>query len=683
MPSVIAAGSHAAQKSQSKRKLTSESGVREHVRKQLKTGLGRKGDRLTESEFDALVERMVGVVVVGQEEGADWSLEQLCGTMDDPELRVAAANICRSTMASRQRLEHIMFHQPLMPDVSESSESEDEEDDARLHAMKLPPAWQVEEVAEEIETTARRHWESGREERGQSVSLSAACLNGFPLSKKWPRFWGEVVHSLKEQQGEAFNARGANGEPILKRGAKRDSDNTYAMMVVEISYGARFTRNGRVVRKRHSLEMPNGRRIVVPKMRHEPSDSDYDKVCFGERHAPVNLSRLPVAAADITDRIEIRRYFSPLEQLRDDTETHKHLLSTLRFGALFIGVERPIIADRERWVRFLDARTLLHQWVLRHHRAIKGDGDITLEVGLQPWMDASSIGDKSTMLSLLIFRPSDMEQMDESQAHRFLRPRIQMIADDCPETRAAYNAMVPAVMTSVRSACNELKVKVGTRTITVKAHADAPIGDYHCHDGFFAVKMSGHFRCPFAFVSAVDYGDFFAFANYIRTKVEATGRGLVGAKDFLFIAQEYAKLEQVPRDQQKPVHLGGADDCWCTISSTADQSQVHGIAPFLCGDLTSTFERRGTHTPARNHRCQLLSHARALCTGFKFDTLGIDPDHCKTAVAKNLCVHRQRAAADRPSDAAQPPRCPLAAPAAHPPHPQPSPRSHSDSRSCI
>ena len=65
---------------------------------------------------------------------------------------------------------------------------------------------------------------------------------------------------------------------------------------------------------------------------------------------------------------------------------------------------------------------LLHQWVLRHHRAIKGDGDITLEVGLQPWMDASSIGDKSTMLALLIFRPSDMEQMDESQAHRFLRP---------------------------------------------------------------------------------------------------------------------------------------------------------------------------------------------------------------------------------------------------------------------
>ena len=152
-------------------------------------------------------------------------------------------------------------------------------------------------------------------------------------------------------------------------------------------------------------------------------------------------------------------------------------------------------------------------------------------------------------------------------------------------------------------------------------------------------------------------------------------------QDFLVIAQEYAKLEQVPRDQQKPVHLGGADDCWCTISSTADQSQVHGIAPFLCGDLTSTFERRGTHTPARNHHSQLLSHARALCTGFKFDTLGIDPDHCKTAVAKNLCVHRQQAAADRPSDAAQPPRCPPAAPAAHPPHPQPSPRSHSDSRS--
>ena len=79
MLSVIATGNNAAPKTQSKRKLTSESGVREHVRKQLKTGLGRKGDRLTESEFDALVERMVGVVVVGQEEGADWSLEQLCG----------------------------------------------------------------------------------------------------------------------------------------------------------------------------------------------------------------------------------------------------------------------------------------------------------------------------------------------------------------------------------------------------------------------------------------------------------------------------------------------------------------------------------------------------------------------------------------------------------------------------
>ena len=63
------AGSHAAQKSQAKRKLTNESGVREHVRKQLKTGLGRKGDRLTESEFDDLVERMVGIVKVGQEEG--------------------------------------------------------------------------------------------------------------------------------------------------------------------------------------------------------------------------------------------------------------------------------------------------------------------------------------------------------------------------------------------------------------------------------------------------------------------------------------------------------------------------------------------------------------------------------------------------------------------------------------
>ena len=98
---MIAAGNNAARKSQSKRVLTEESGVRDHVRKQLKTGLGRT--KLTESKLSDLVERMVGVVTIGQEEGAEWSLQQLRGKLDDPELRVAAAHICRTTKAARQR----------------------------------------------------------------------------------------------------------------------------------------------------------------------------------------------------------------------------------------------------------------------------------------------------------------------------------------------------------------------------------------------------------------------------------------------------------------------------------------------------------------------------------------------------------------------------------------------------
>jgi hypothetical protein len=226
-------------------------------------------------------------------------------------------------------------------------------------------------------------------------------------------------------------------------------------------------------------------------------EADLASQSHGEVHC-LSTAR-PISTSDIEHTAEFRNRFNPPKlaaeesddesdnELTDDELTDDELCAALKkgeFGSLTLGVERQILTEGgacTRWARFLDPRVLAMQWVLQEAHNIEApddETDETIELKIEPWVDGTTIGGHPIVASLLTFRP-----VDESiiAGDRYLRPRINIIADDTRETREIYELLVGIMMVQMRHASQrEMKVKVSAhRTITVKLQIEAVRGDYH------------------------------------------------------------------------------------------------------------------------------------------------------------------------------------------------------------
>ena len=469
-------------------------------------------------------------------------------------------------------------------------------------------------------TLVETEWSNSTTLSAQHATCIDACKAGFTLSEEDKWFWGRVRKRARESVGK----QGGVPQGVLDvKKSSCSADPRYIKNLVELESGAEFTcaeRDGRERLQHNFGEYAVAHPNSLPKITKAQREKDLESESHGEikQTGAVGAPHLqPIAAADVTNTAGFRKRLNPDG---NDTLSDDDLVRELKKGetgrALTLGVEREILTENgkcKRAARFLDPRVLAAQWVLQWEKEFKQqEGNQTIELAMEPWMDGTTIGGHSTVASQLTFRPQDEPGLFGDRDHKpWLRSRLVNICDDTRETREVYELLVALLAVQmVFAATQGLKVKVRPgRTITVKLQIDAIRGDFHAQQAWNGCYMSGHWRCPFAFVPSQEYGCFAAFCTQIEKKLSRGLRGMNDLQDFYNIAAEIGKLEE-----GEDIDLG-----WCRVGDNrtgkAKHSQVHGAAPWA----------------------RLLDFEQDLTThGFRSTALAPDPEHCLMSIIKNV-----------------------------------------------
>ena len=306
--------------------------------------------------------------------------------MADSDRRLALNFITRSSNQARRRMRNIL-----------SGVAKSEETDVATERGKIFKRFVVDDgsggniVQEIVMEAARAEWDSDEKLTAEHDSIDAACEANFPLTSQSHGFWTRV-----RKRAEAHPDCPDN---VFGQAKRASADNHQCQLLVEDAIGEKFARREISAGQQMAIKHPDGWSVLVPNVFTdydvETRESDLEKVAYGEIHVDEEdaVAMAPFQwkeAGDLVYDPATKKYFHPECKLPEPDLTEA--LSKGKHGSLVIGVERQMLTDEsvKNWVRMLHPRALATQWCLLHADDIEGDGDTTIDVDIEPWIDVSN-----------------------------------------------------------------------------------------------------------------------------------------------------------------------------------------------------------------------------------------------------------------------------------------------------
>ena len=309
-------------------------------------------------------------------------------------------------------------------------------------------------------------WSESTALKGAHPTARAAAEAGdFCVTAVDRDFWKKVRLECESQVGDGMPSEVlglvTEGGQLVRRPQAAAKDNKNIRKAFEIfvtgEVGA-FAPAQRDDRHRLAVEL-DGYHIPFPRMMPDTSkaqrESDLQSLSYGEIRAEgaVDAPHMqPLSVADVKHTQTFRNTLNPNGAANLSDADLSAAMQKGENGGTYLGVDRQIETEggkvRNR-ARFLDARALACQWMVQSASELDGEGDQTIEVAMEPWIDGTTIGGHSCVAALLTFRPVDPAALD---GEKHLRPRIAIFANDTRETREVYELFVRILAVQLRAA---------------------------------------------------------------------------------------------------------------------------------------------------------------------------------------------------------------------------------------
>ena len=600
------------------------------------------------------VQAVASLMIECQKEGMTYALDEWKRQVRDPDRRLPLHLLTGITNQSAKRVRQILCG------LSSTEAKTEKQQRAIRTRAEIPKRFRSRENDEDgeepIETVvqdavmdvAERVWAAHSDLRAQYGTIRSACEHNFALSKACPRFWqtllAEMHHSEEMPSGLLGMCEEATDRRILRA-------------IVEKACGSTFERRERSYRYQMAVQHPDGWRVLVPNLLEDyevsKREADLASRCVGELHInpdhdPDNPSAAdPVPAFNDDINMKSRVLLAPGKAR--PTSNPADIVKELdkgTYGALLVGAERKLVVERdapkstspesdesdedeedqlleniERWFRIHDTTYLTVQWVVLNAGAFLGEGNVRLTVGLEMWIDGTTIGGRPTIAVYMLVRPIGNAEvgdgpdaadrlMDSEKRNEYLKNRLVCLCEDTRETREVYEKLIALLCVQLRATTDStLKVRLkNRRTITLDVQVEPIRGDFHAQQAWNGLNMSGRWTCPYSFVRASNFANFSAHCDQIERKLAVTpGKGMNDWQDIYNIAQAWERA----RESGEPQDLG-----YVIVGGGTKHSQVHGPAPCF-------LDAHRAANPISLNRM-----------GFKTSSLAPDPEHCMHATIK-------------------------------------------------